>query len=209
VLGKDAGTNGERRKAIERYADDNERIFRAVIAQAQVLNSKSVEWLVDASKSVYRLMWLAGSDRFNLRVIHLMKDPRAFAHSMSRRKSGLRRALSAMRATIRWQAQNRQFDALIRNHLRPEQALRLRYEELASNPVGTMESICQWVGIPFDPDIPARFREGNHGIAGNPSRAESKPIQLDDRWRRELPASLARIGFLINGSLARRYGYIP
>ena len=78
---------------------------------------------------------------------------------------------------------------------------------LAADPEKTMEEVCNWLEIPYEAGLTQRFRDGNHGIAGNPSRAESKPIQLDDKWRRNLPAPLAKFSYLMNSSLARRYGH--
>ena len=42
------------------------------------IKGDQVQWLVDASKSVYRLLWLRETGLFDVRVIHLVKDPRTF-----------------------------------------------------------------------------------------------------------------------------------
>jgi hypothetical protein len=207
VFGRKAAYSRQRAAQIQRYASDNEDILRAVQEQTGAMRPQPALWLVDSSKSPYRLLWLAASGRFDLRVIHLTKDPRAFAYSMIKARRGASQAYWAARFAVRWQVQNRQVDAVIRHYLSPQHAIHLRYEELAAKPEATMERICHWLEIPFEPGAASRFRDGNHGIAGNPARAQSKPIQLDEKWRFELPSALARISLLINARLARRYGH--
>ena len=46
------------------------------------IKGDQVQWLVDASKSVYRLLWLRETGLFDVRVIHLVKDPRVRALDM-------------------------------------------------------------------------------------------------------------------------------
>lgn len=200
--------SAERRQEVARYAADNDEVLRAVRAQARAMRSDAVQWLVDSSKSPYRLMWLAASGKFDLRAIHLTKDPRAFAYSMTKTLRGFSQAYGVTRSAVRWQLQNRQFDSVIRNYLSPQHAMHLRYEQLAAEPEATLEKICHWLEIPYELGATSRFRDGNHGIAGNPARAESKPIQLDDKWRRDLPSPLAKISYLLNARLARQYGHV-
>jgi hypothetical protein len=196
-----------RSAAIASYADANEEVLSKVLAAASEASLQPISWLVDASKSPYRLMWLASSGRFDLRVIHLMKDPRAFVYSMAKSLHGVTRSYRALRSALRWQAQNRLFDSVVQRYVKPEHAMRLRYEELASDVESTMSGIYKWLEIPFEPGAALHFRDGNHGVAGNPARGESKPIRLDDKWRRDLPAALANLSFLLNRRLAQKYGY--
>jgi hypothetical protein len=209
VMGRKASFTRRRTEGINRYAAVNDEILRAVLARSRQMRSPQVQWLVDSSKSPYRLMWLAASRQFDLRAIHLTKDPRAFAYSMSKSNRGIRQAYSTIRSSLRWQVQNRQFNAVVGTYVLPQHAMHLRYEELASEPEASIGRICDWLDVPYEPGAAARFREGNHGIAGNPARAESRPIKLDDKWRRELPAALAKVSFAMNSRLARAYGHTP
>jgi hypothetical protein len=199
--------SGAKSEEIHRYAEDNRIILDAVRCRAKELGKPSVTWLVDSSKSPYRLRWLAASHQFELKVIHLVKDPRAFAYSMAKDSSGVMKAYRVVRAATRWQVENRLFDALSRQYLRSDQFVRLRYEQLAEGTEETLQQLAEWLRIPSWSGASERFRGMNHGIAGNPARFESRGIKLDERWRRELPVNLQRLAFRCGWQLTARYGY--
>jgi hypothetical protein len=194
-------------KELRRYAEDNRAVLTAVYRCVKQLEKPLLTWIVDASKSPYRLLWLAASDQFELKVIHLVKDPRAFAYSMSKSSSGIKRAYRVARAVARWQVENRLFDALNQRYLRSDQFVRVRYEHLAARTDETLEELAEWLNIPRWSGASEQFRGTNHGIAGNPARFESRRIELDEKWRRELPVSLQRLAFRCGWRLASRYGY--
>lgn len=209
IFSKAGHLASRRAAAIAKYADDNEAVLRAVVARSREIRSPDVTWLVDSSKSPYRLMWLAASQRFDLRVIHLTKDPRAFVYSMSKDVTGFIGGYRGLRAGIRWNVENRIMDSVVRRYVPAPHVLRLRYEELASQPEATLKGICEWLSVSWRCSAVSEFRGGNHGIAGNPARHENRPIELDEKWRRELSPWLARSSFLINARLAMQFGYAP
>lgn len=175
-----------RRAALRCFAEANEHVLRAVLRQARSMKGDQVQWLVDASKSIYRLLWLQASDRFDVRVIHLYKDPRAFVFSLSKEKHGFRRPLQLVRATFRWNVENYLFDRLFQAHFDPSCVLRLRYDDLAGQPEATLRQIADWTGVVHDANLSERFREVNHAIAGNPARFETRDIRVDERWKTHL-----------------------
>jgi len=199
--------NAAKMADVRRYANHNRVVCEAVERRAKQLGKTQLTWLVDSSKSPYRLMWLAASDQFELRVIHLIKDPRAFAYSVAKHTSGLFQAYRVARAVARWQVENRLFDALTRHYLRPEQVFRLQYEQLANDPDDSLRRIAVWIGLPAWTCAAASFREANHGISGNPARFDTSGIQLDEQWKRGLSPSLQRLAFRCGWQLASRYGY--
>jgi hypothetical protein len=89
--------------------------------------------------------------------------------------------------------------------------MRVHYEHLATDPEGTMRSVCQLLDIPFEPPMLEYWKHEHHHIAGSKSalammaRYRNQPvsedtkqihgdhyqqvdlkIKLDQRWRREL-----------------------
>jgi hypothetical protein len=192
---------------VRRYADDNETFLNAVSARAKHLEKPNLVWLVDASKSPYRLLWLAASQQFELKVIHLVKDPRAFAYSLSKHSSGMSRIYSVTRAAARWQLENRLFEMLSKRYLSRGQFMRVQYEQLAGQTEETLSELAGWLGILPWSGATNEFRSKNHGVAGNPARFESRGIELDEKWRRELPAKLQRLAFRCGWQLTSRYGY--
>jgi hypothetical protein len=200
-------SSGAKSQEMHRYAEDNRIILDAVRRRATQLGKPSVTWLVDSSKSPYRLRWLAASHQFELKVVHLVKDPRAFAYSMSKSSTGATKAYRVVLAAARWQVENRLFDALQRGCLRAEQFFRLRYEQLATHTEKTLHELADWLEVPTWSGASELFRGTNHGIAGNPARFDSRGIELDEKWRRELPLTLQRLAFGCGWQLASRYGY--
>src|SRR5262249_39743105 len=157
------------------------------------IKGPQVKWLVDASKNPYRLLWLKQSAAFNLRVIHLVKDPRAFVYSISKTGNGSVNLKQAARATARWNAENFLFDKLFRNRFSSNEVMRVRYEELASDTELILKKILGWLNLPYQDDMISEFRNTNHGVAGNPMRHRNNAIQMDEKWRRGLPHALQRL----------------
>jgi hypothetical protein len=200
-------SNAAPSQEVRRYAEDNWIILDAVRRRASELWKPSLTWLVDSSKSPYRLRWLAASEHFELKVIHLVKDPRAFAYSMAKGLSGASKAYRVARAAARWQVENRLFDAVKRRYLAADQYFCIRYEQLATHTEKTLHELAAWLNVPAWSGASELFRGTNHGIAGNPARFDSRGIELDEKWRRELPVKLQRLAFRCGWQLAARYGY--
>jgi hypothetical protein len=166
---------------------------------------------VDTSKSVQPLRGLMNKG-IDVRVIHLIKDVRAYvvsymdrAHvrqsrglSISRREgSGLSEYLKRFPAYyfLEWHRNNRN----IQNYLRASSipTLQIGYEELCLYPKMIMEKISSFLGLSMEP---AMLELGDvarsHIIRGNRMRhrSEKRQIRYDNRWfyRREwlLPSVL-------------------
>ena len=147
-----------------------------------------VKWLVDASKDPYRLAYLAESGQFDLRVVHLVKDPRAFVHSMTRTDERLEKS-RVLRFGLRWGVENRLMRRYLEAGLEPDQWRAVRYEDLAGDPASTLSELFGWLGV--DSAFPAHeaFREAsNHAVSGNQMRWQSGGVRLDQKWRAQLPA---------------------
>jgi hypothetical protein len=196
-----------RQSDLEQYGRENLRVLRMVLDKAKTIKGDPVAWLIDASKSPYRLLWLKETGLFDVRVIHLVKDPRAFAYSVAKDRSGLERAVQVARATLRWNVENYLFNRLFRAHFSPAEVLRLRYEELAADPQATLRRICTWLGASVDDGLSDRFRNENHGISGNPARFDRGGIRLDEAWRTGLRSWTKQAVRAASFLLARQYGF--
>jgi hypothetical protein len=193
--------------AIDEYGRLNATYFRVVREAAQEYAGQNINWLVDASKDVYRLFWLQHSGYFNLRIIHLVKDPRAFVYSMVKKLLPVANR-KVVRFVGRWLFENGLYAYYCRNNTLVSQTKLLQYETFASNPQTTMDALGHWLGLEF-PDLASQnFRQKeNHAIAGNPMRWQSTQIFLDEKWRQSLPASYARFIWATTCPLARKLGY--
>jgi hypothetical protein len=85
--------------------------------------------------------------------------------------------------------------------------LEVRYEDLCTDPDGTLRRICEFLDL--DPGRAVQeFRSAEHHVVGNGMRLDStSEIQLDDRWRSILTAEQLAVFDEIAGEMNQRYGY--
>lgn len=164
--------------------------------------------VVDSSK-VAGTLCVALQGHAQVRAVHLVRDPRAVAYSMSHPKPDpsldgrMLPTAGPMRSTVAW----------LTTHLAHERlaatgafvAGRIRYEDFASSPGPTIGRLA---GVDATPDQATLSSRGEHAIAGNPWRFEhSRAVEPDRRWQEDMGA-LTR--WSVNAiSLPRllRYGY--
>jgi len=207
IWSRNGSWNTTRQAQLAQFGADNVTLLKTVLEKSRQMKGDQVTWLVDASKSIYRLLWLKQSGLFDLRVIHLVKDPRAFVYSISKRDDGSVDTRRAARATFRWNAENYLLGKLFRNRFAEDEVRRIRYEELASQTEPVLKETLAWLGLPYDPRMVTDFRSINHGIAGNPMRHRSNGIHLDEKWRSGLSTGMQN---LVRGAslvLSNRYGF--
>jgi hypothetical protein len=211
---KGAITRGEQ-EDIAAYGRNNKAIFEAYLEVLEEQGGGQPQWLVDASKDPYRLLWLAQSGLFNVKVIHLVKNPRAFVYSVTKEwihsnagAAAPKRLYYTARQSVAWTIQNHLISKVAQNVLPPEDYMLVRYETLASEPEAVFKQICAFIGCSYEPAAVKNFRSGSvHTIAGNPMRYETKDIVLDERWKRNLPYSSRKLAEIVTSVAMSRYGY--
>lgn len=174
--------------------------------------------LLDSSKSPGRALALAGSG-VDLRLVHLVRDPRAVAHSMSKpmridTEAGVQKTLRAhpvARTALRWSFVNAGAERALRR-VPAGHGLRLRYEDLVADPTGALDRIGAAAGIDLGP-LGRAIAAGeaiaaDHQVAGSRIRM-SAPMRLkpDMGWQDQMPeAAQATVARICRGRM-RRYGY--
>jgi hypothetical protein len=174
--------------------------------------------LVDASKWPWDPAVLGMIQGVDVRVVHLTRDPRAVAHSWRRRRTWGDQAdtptemprFSPAASTASWMARNAVTEAV--HALTAVPWRHERYEDLASDPAGTVGRITAHAGVPASLpllDTATLDLQPTHGIGGNPSKFQSGPVtlRLDDEWETAMPARDRRLVSVIAGPLRGRYGY--
>lgn len=158
---------------------------------------------VDAGKSSRRIRLLQQVPELDLRVIHLCRDVRGGVSSLMKNLS-----YDVVRATYRWRLQNMNAERA-RQLLPPDRWLRIRYEDLCSDPQGTLDAIADFAFVDRAP-IPQDFYMTEHHIIGNRMRLKrpgSGMVLRDDSWQTRLgPRDLA-IVTRIAGRANRYFGY--
>ena len=197
------------RKRLTRYRSHMEELLRAMAEEA------GIDTIVDSSKLPARALVLAGIPGIELRVIHLLREPRAVANAWLKdrydpgRESSMNR-YGALRTMIFWAGRQLMSERLGNR----AESLQIRYEDFASQPRRTLAEIARfvpgWESRPLPVSDEGEVHLGPlHSLSGNPDRFRtgSTRIELDEAWRASssLP-TLDRAAFLIR-PVSRRYGY--
>lgn len=174
--------------------------------------------IVDSSKSPSYAAVLGGVEGFDLRLVHLVRDPRATAYSWSRRKltpdeERLRhmRRHGAVASSVMWDAWNAAAKLLWRGE--PDRYLMLRYEDFLAFPQESVRRVVEFAGepareLPFASDRTVRL-EPNHTVSGNPSRFRTGLVELepDQEWVAAMRRRDRALATAVASPLLRRFGY--
>lgn len=183
-----------------------ERLISLYDAVAAVAGAALV---VDSSKYPAEAAALCGRAELDVRVLHLVRDPRATAHSWRRAKAYIP-AMSVVRSGAYWTAFNFASDRIGRAF--GARYLRVRYEDFAADPVTTLRAVLSFAGRhdepPVKPDGTAVLGT-NHTVTGNPDRLVHGPVHIaaDEAWRDALPLGPRLVATALAAPALRRYGY--
>jgi hypothetical protein len=166
--------------------------------------------IVDSSKRPSDAAALALAPDLELYVVHLVRDPRAVAHSWLRSQPGIDRH-GVVNSTMSWLAWNVMSDG-VRSKL-PRRSMLVRYETFVQDPRSTLGRIVELVGedpshVPQAHGRVFDVRE-THTVSGNPRRFHSGLMEVrpDDEWRDHLSAGRMVGATALALPLLRRYGY--
>ncbi len=200
-----------RRDDLGRYVHLLRRVYPAI---EEVTGASMV---VDSSKSPAVAAILAQLPEIELYLVHLVRDPRAFAYSWRRGKPRDGESLGAyrpgpLRSAARWIATNLLAE-VVRRRVPPSRSLLVRYEDLVEHPRAVTASILRFAGIP-DPSLPfADDRtvrlEGGHTSSGNRSRFATGEVTIehDDSWMRAARDPARTLVGMVTAPWLARYGY--
>lgn len=150
--------------------------------------------LVDSSKHVGRAALLAEYSRHDIRLLHLIRDPRgvAWSHRKARppkpgREGERRPGRSVFKTVRRWNRDNRAAMRLLTASGRP--GISLRYEQLVTEPDLALGRLQELLGMDVSGARAALARGAPlgsaHAVAGNTGvrRQPARALKLDERWR--------------------------
>jgi Sulfotransferase family len=175
--------------------------------------------IVDSSKSPSYGRVLATVDGLDVRVVHLVRDPRAVAYSWVRRK--LQRddpqRVRSMRShgpaasSLYWNLLNESTRLLWQNEA--GRHLLVRYEDFVARPQPTVDAIVRFAGespqaLPWTASGELEL-EPTHTVSGNPSRFDHGTVALraDVEWQQKLTQRARRVVDAITFPFRGRYGY--
>lgn len=193
-----------------RYADHLGRLYRAI---HEVTGAALI---VDSTKTPAEAALVAGLAGVDAYLLHMVRDPRAVAHSWSRPTRHLDRdelmmGHSPLGSTTSWLAWNALIERVAGAYA--GRRLRLRYEDFAADPQERVETVIRFTRtrVGAGPFITPRLvrLDPNHTVAGNPRRFLTGDIhiRLDDAWLRDPRAGIRHGVAALGLPYLLRYGY--
>jgi len=174
--------------------------------------------LLESSKHLSTAALLSLDPALDVRLLHLVRDPRGVAYSwtkeVARPEAGdeLMPRYSPARTAARWMTDNLGLEVLARR----VPSLRMRYEDFLADPVTWLYRIGGLLDLPPD-SVETSFLRGStahlstpmHSVAGNPLRfgGSDTTLRLDDAWRRSLPRRDRSLVTALTAPLLTAYGY--
>lgn len=207
------------RRLMKRQAVSPETSHALEALYTAVGTTSGAQVIVDSSKLPAYVSLLRREVPFNVRMLHVTRDPRATAFSWQRgaASTGIRglehnmHRISTAKSAVLWHLWNGVAKAWGRRD--DSSYLHIRYEELIDNPKATMERMGTFAGIPLSelPDLEGgqvQLRP-NHTIAGNPGRFRTGPTKLknDSEWQSGLSPLKGTLVTVLTSPLLRRLGY--
>lgn len=184
-----------RPEVVEHFAGVYQSFYRAV------LDAHTTSLFVDGSKSWRRAAVLTGALRSEaeIKIVHLVRDPRGFA--LSRRSHG---GSPLRESGWLWSDLHGRMESLRR--LAPY--CLIRYEDLCSNPEAELVRLFDFLQIAPEPVVTTpKYPEKHHLIGNNMLRSFDGRVKLDTRWRTELTPAEQQTVLDCAGEFAQRMGY--
>ncbi|MDO8480152.1 MAG: sulfotransferase [Candidatus Rokubacteria bacterium] len=166
-----------------------------------VLQFNSASVFLDSSKDPIRIKYLADIPSLQLQVVHLVRDGRGVVNS-ARKNLGM----PAHEASVEWRETHLEIERVTKRFC-DGRVLRLRYEDLCTDPDGVLTSIFAFIGVVGTIKASQAIERKMH-VLGNRLRLKGVlPIRLDESWRHEMSGSDLAAFASLAGSLNNKYGY--
>ena len=175
--------------------------------------------VVDSSKAPGRALALSRVPGLDVRILHLVRDPRGVAASLARpytrdARAGVQSDMpgrSIASSAGMWLLANLATE-FVRRRVGSGYAMRVQYESFTAAPTTTLSAIGTLIGEDLCEISPfalgsAPLRRG-HTVAGNRVRMSDRIVLRPDRaWRTELPAAKRHLVEGLTAPLMAHYGY--
>ncbi|WP_162233127.1 sulfotransferase [Nostocoides japonicum] len=193
---------------------EDKAIVNAYRALSDILDGATI---VDSSKLPPYGLLLDGRPELEVRILHVVRDPRATAFSWQRSKpthdlgnDELMPKLQVWKSSALWALWN-VLTLLVWG--RSDRYLRVRYEDFVADPEPTMRAIAEHCGfsdasLPFVDPTTVTLAP-THSVAGNPARHSRGEIRIrpDDEWTRAMSRSARWTVTTITAPALLLFGY--
>lgn len=157
-------------------------------------------WVCDISKSSKRLSLLTKSDRFNVTILHLVRDGRAVAYSYLRKKDRLnRKTFSSLKERLNFIKKYNYFrniNSWHKNNLHIYNKYKdyknyhiIKYEDIVDDYTSVIKNIWSKIGLDSKEEYLENFDKDIHIIGGNRMRRnENIEVRKDLEYKNKIPA---------------------
>jgi len=171
---------------IQNYSQREFLLFQTILEES----GKSI--ILDSSKYLERLLKLYYSGYFDIKIIHLVRDGRAYIDSARRsakRETTSKKSANILIDMIQWRVRlERQIRFL--SQVKKENYIRINYRFLAEHPSETMNFLCKSLGVEFEREIlnissdKYVFKQQHHIIGGNRVKWSSPDTKIEykNQW---------------------------
>ena len=175
---------------------DSFALFDAIFALTET------KFLVDSSKGPLRMRLLYDFDPNRVIVIMLGRNYRGVVLSKMKRGQSLEAGVQA------WARLMKQMKLIVED-IPKQQVIRVKYEDLCSQPSKELQRICGLLDIEFSEAMLSRPSTGIHHLGGSPSKFDlaRKDISLDDAYMTAFSEEQLQIMRQIADVAAKEWGY--
>lgn len=195
--------------------DSYVELLRALYQSLAAVSGARV--IVDASKMPSYGLVLREVLQTDLRVVHLVRDPRAVSFSWQRKRFNPATGAQFGRiplnqSALLWSVWNVMVERTGSGRS-PVPYLRVRYEDFTNAPRDTIERILTFIDEPRDLDAVVDdtqvWLDRAHSVGGNPNRFQTGaiPLRTDRAWVESLPTRSMLSVSALTLPLLVRYGY--
>lgn len=189
-------------KAMVESALSKTKLSKRIFALCDsILQESKKSILFDASKNPNLVFYLAGSRNIELKLIHMVRDPRAVAQSMMTNHS----RKDFANCLNEWKLMNAKIDSVLAVFPRTDR-LTIRYEDLCAAPSKFLNDLYRWLRA--EPVCQTSTDQVCHHIIGNRMRlGRLDNVTIDNRWLSTLDRQHLQEARVLIGNYASRYGY--
>ena len=166
-----------------------------------VLEATGKSVFVDTARDHQRPRHLAAMPHLDVKVIHLVRDPRGNVASIMKHTG-----VGVRKAARQWRHYNVEADR-IRRYFGMDSWMRLRYEDLCNDPQATLDRVSRFIGVEPAP-ISALLEPTERHVIGNSMRLRALgEIREDLSWQQTLSTRGLRTIARVAGTTSHRLGY--
>lgn len=167
-----------------------------------VLNLSQKKIIIDSSKDYLKGCGIYLAQPKNTKIIILSRDGRGVLYSNKKRNFDTKESI------VGWRNYYSRCLPLIHKYVPDEDIIYVKYEKFVENPSKEIASICERIGLDFEPKMLDFSSHEHHITNGNDMRfSKSSEIRADSSWHEKITDDDRQIFDDIAGEVNRALGY--